>query len=155
MRFVDRLLGRYSISDVTQYEYVGELPCNDGFSIVVRAYNSTLDMMQEGKLEELLIRRYPAMLKLPEGTDPVAFCKQNDINRGFIQNDGTIMFRDIPGELSFASIHIDILATQLEKCGVILPAHEILDMISQEIDKQGEEYMKPVVNKKSNIGRGH
>jgi len=140
--FLSRLLGR---SPITKYENefpkIGqEIPCNDGFSIVVRAVDSILHRLGRDTPSRL----YAVLLKGPTPEAVQEFVRKSDI--GFwhtdlpppydgckvIQPDGTAFLDNIAADKT-AQDELLALAERFGKHGIKLPIDAIHAIVTQDM----------------------
>jgi hypothetical protein len=144
MGFLDSLLKRKKQPDLNDYPVIAEIPCNEGFSIVVRAYDSNMGVSGE----DLFCRRYPLFLKMPEGITPQEFTLKHGGDARAIQADGTIALINIPGEGMVMSDWLRNFTQDAKRFGIELPADAIAEAMSKDMHAQGDKYWKPVAVEK-------
>jgi hypothetical protein len=147
MGFLDSLLKRKKQPILDDYPVVAEVACNDGFSIVVRGYDSTMGVSGE----DLFCRRYPLFLKMPEGTTPQEFTLKHGGDARAIQADGTIALINIPGEGMIMADWLHNFAEEAKKFGIELPVDALAEAMSKDMQAQGDKYWKPVAVEQKNV----
>ena len=164
MGFLDRILGgskpaaaqAKAAPKKPELEQVAEIPANDGYSIVVMGRDSTMGVNDE----PCFVRRYPLLLKLPEGASTAEFVEKHGGDPRSVQENGHIAMIEIPGEAMIAADWLENFANDAKRFGIELPVQAIYDAMSADMAKQGPGYLEPISqvaslanNKKE--GRGH
>jgi hypothetical protein len=121
-------------------DQVAEIPANDGYSIIVLGRDSTMGINDE----PCFVRRYPLLLKLPEGMTPDEFVQKHGGDKRSVQPDGTIAMKEIPGEAMIAADWLEHFTEDMKKYGIELPAQAIYDAMGDDMGKQGPKYLQPV-----------
>ncbi len=157
MGFLDGILGRKKAPIETAKEtakptlldfaQIAEIPANDGYSFVVRARDSSMNVNGQ----ECFVRRYPLLLKLPEGQAAERFTAKSGGDAKAIQTDGSIAMIEIPGEAYIAGSWLETFAENVKAYGIELPQQAIYEAISADMSAQGEKYLEPIVAAKKEV----
>src|SRR5690348_4601643 len=121
MNFLKKILSRGSNkandgplenANIATMETIGEFPAVEDATLVLRAYDSTMQANREWRH----IRRYPVLFKFPSEEKLQAFMKKHDGNpKSIVPGDKSLLLTIIPGDGFIASDWLEQMAAQHKK----------------------------------------